>query len=174
MKYKTKRERFKYISIIGLLIGLLGFGALFLSCFVEEEAEDRFVEVGTILPISIAVIIQFFYCWTYDVRRNRMRKYGEKFEARIIGADCKINVKDEYTFYLMIQFFENGEKKIRYTEGYCGNPNLKLRSTSCNVYKWKNKYIEADLEALDKNEKPYNMRIPITPYRLFRKNKKLV
>ena len=64
---------------------------------------------------------------------------------------------------------------MRYTEGYVGNPNYKLKNISCAVYKWKDKYIEADFNVLDKKEKPHYLEIPISKYKHFRrKGKKYV
>ena len=64
---------------------------------------------------------------------------------------------------MKISFYDNGEK-VKYTEGYAGNPNSKHKSCICNIYKWKGKYIEADFDVLEKKEKPNNLNIPISKY----------
>ena len=131
---------------------------------------------GEIYPYIIAVcfwlagILVLLYYLTYDVKRNRFKKFGECFPGQIIGADVFMEGRGEWTYCLLISFYDEGDL-VRYTEGYKGNPNQKLKSCECKIYKMNGKYIEADLKGLDKGEKPHDLKIPVK-MRFFRKNKK--
>lgn len=154
MKYKTVREANKGYTIIGLVIGSFGLFVAIL-CVFAYKGENNNTNIVMNLILAFIGIGSFVNSWTCNLKRNKMKRHGEKFKARIIGAQCLFNARDEDTFFLLIEFYENGEKKIRYTEGYYGNPNHYLRSAACEVYKWKNKYIETGFDVLDKKEKPY-------------------
>lgn len=173
MKYKTRREYHKGLSIICLLFGICGFGIAGLCILTYAgESDDLTIRMG--ICSAIIGIGIFIYCWTCNVKRNRIKKKGERYEANIIGAEWLLNGRGEDTYYLLISFYENGERKIRYTEGYVGSPNYKLKSTKCEIYRWKNKYIETEFEVLDKKENPVQLNIPITKYRFFHKKKDCV
>ena len=173
MKYKTRREYHKGLSIICLLFGIYSFVVVILNVITYSRESDnmdmRMSIFSTVMWVGI-----FVYCWTCNFKRNRMKKRGKRYEANIIGAEWLLNGRGEDTYFLLISFHENGERKIRYTEGYVGNPNYKLKSTKCEIYKWKNKYIETGFEVRDKKEKSGKLNIPITKYRFFEKKKDYV
>jgi hypothetical protein len=120
------------------------------------EYYSAYTEIAFVL-LGLSV---FGYYITYDLKRNVYKKNGECFQGHIIGADVIISGRGEWTYYLKISFFDDGEK-IKYTEGYEGNPNKKLKNCECNIYKWRGKYIESDFKTLEKKEKPVNLKIPI-------------
>ena len=104
-------------------------------------------------------IIPFVYCLSYDAKRNAYKKKGICIQGHIIGTYKVSNRRGAGTYYLKICFWDNG-KKIMHTEGYVDNPNFMLSASSCNIYKWRGKYIEADLNTLE-NEKSHKLEIPI-------------
>ena len=173
MKYKTVRESGRPLSVGGLLIGVIGiFCTIFILMMKGDALNDPASFVG--LYIGLLSILGFVYCWTSDVKRKVFRKYGKKFNGYIIGAEWRLNGRGEDTYYLLISFHEDGTRRIRYTEGYVGNPNCKLRNMECEIYKWHNKYIEMGFNLLNKNEKPVPLHIPITTYHFLKKKKEYV
>ena len=52
-----------------------------------------------------------------------------------------------------------------------GSPNIYLKSRNCNIYKYKNKYIEADLETVEEITDTYYLGIPTTKFQGFFKDK---
>ena len=173
MKYKTRREYHKGLSIICLLFGIYGLGISGL-CILTYAGESDDVPLCMGICTTIIGIGIFIYCWTCNFKRNRMKEKGKRYEANIIGAEWLLNGRGEDTYFLLISFHDNGERKIRYTEGYVGNPNYKLKNIGCEIYKWKNKYIETGFAVRDKNEKLGKLNIPITKYHFFQKKKDYV
>lgn len=72
----------------------------------------------------------------------------------------------ENTFYLFIEFYVNGKKLVRRTDGYVGNPNHYLVSKRCSVYELNNKYIEGDFKLREKKLYTENL-IRITKHLMF-------
>lgn len=167
MRYKTKREAHKICSIFGLVCGI--------SICVGNIGEYGYYYpiIGSICCALLGLAV-FIYCWTCNVKRNLYKKRGEYFEGKVIGAERSFNGRGEDTYYLLISFYENGTRKIRYTEGYVGNPNKKLKGLGCSIYKYGGRYIEADLNILASQEKIRNLNIPISKRRGIRKNKRYV
>ena len=156
MKYKTQRQSKIGISLFFLIICLcLCFGIALSKSWGEYY--PVYAEAG----IALLGIIVFGYHITYNVKRNIYKKKGECFQGYIIGADVLVNGRGEWTYYLKISFYDNG-KKIKYTEGYAGDPNKKLKNCKCNIYKWRGKYIESDLMTLEQKAMPTNLKIPIS------------
>lgn len=171
MKYKTTRESRKNISLLVLLLfGLPGiFCTLFILLIVDNAAINQASFLG--LYMGLLSILWFLDCFTGIFKRKLFIKYGEKFKGNIIGAENLVNGRGEDTYYLLISFYEGGIRKIRYTEGYEGSPNCKLKNTDCEIYKWHNKYIETGFNALDKKEESAHLNIPISKYHIFKKKK---
>lgn len=167
MKYKTKRESYKFYSIFVLVCGI--------SICIGNIAEygHYYPVIGSICCALVGLAV-FIYCWTCNLKRNLYRKRGEHFEGRIIGAERSFNGRGQDTYYLLISFYENGIRKIRYTEGYVGNPNRKLKSRGCSIYKYRDRYIETDLNVLASQDKSPNLNIPISKRRGIRKAKEYV
>lgn len=141
-----------------ILIICMGFCAEIMPSKAEEKYYPKFAAIS----IGLFGIAVFGYYITYDEKRNIYKK-GERFQGYIIGADEFMSGRGDWTYYLKISFYDDGEK-IKYTEGYAGNPNKKLKNREGNIYKWKGKYIESDFKTLDKKEKPVNLKIPISKY----------
>lgn len=165
MKYKTKRQAQIGFSIYFLIGSMCGFWGIVLS----RSMGDYYPPYAEAC-VGLLGLFVFVYYITYDVKRNIYKKKGERFQGHIIGADELISGRGKSTYYLKISFYDNG-KKIKYTEGYAGNPNKKLKSYECYIYKWKGKYIEGDFVALGKTDKPVNLKIPISVYGKDKKKK---
>ena len=171
MKYKTVRESRKIISLLVLL--LFGLPGMFCTLFILLTVDDAVIDQVSFLGLYMGLlsILWFLDCFTGNIKRKIFIKYGEKLKGNIIAAESLINGKGEDTYYLLISFYEGGLRKIRYTEGYEGSPNYKLKSADCEIYKWHNRYIETGFKALDKKEKPVHLNIPISKYHIFKKKK---
>lgn len=165
MKYKTQRQANVGVSIFFVIVCLC-------ACFgiAISKSWGEYYPVYSEASVGLLGIVVFGYYSTYNVKRNIYKKRGECFRGYIIGADVLISGRGEWTYYLKISFFDNG-KKIKYTEGYAGDPNKKLKNCECNIYKWRGKYIESDFKTLGKKEKPVNLKIPIS--KCGRSNKKM-
>ena len=158
MKYKTQRQAKVGVSLIFLIICVCMCIGIALS-----KSSGEYYPAYAEICVGLLGAIVFGYYITYDVKRNIYKKKGECFRGHIIGADVLVSGRGKWTYYLKISFYDNGEK-VKYTEGYAGNPNSKLKSCICNIYKWKGKYIEADFDVLEKKEKPNNLNVPISKY----------
>lgn len=165
MKYKTIRQAGIGFGVYILIISMCGV----VGIVSAKSMGDYYPAYSEVLVGLLGVLVFTYYC-TYDVKRNIFKKKGERFQGHIIGAERLVSGRGEWTYYLKISFYDNG-KKIKYTEGYAGDPNKKLKSCECYIYKWKGKYIEGDLVALDKKEKSVNLKIPISKYGTDKKKK---
>ena len=168
LKYKTKRQACIWVAV-WILIACLCW---FISIVYGRNRNEYFIPgiEYFILLFGIGVLTYFL---TYDVKRNHFIKCGECIPGCITGAECEVNGRGEWTYYLLISFYDNGQK-IKFTEGYVGDPNDKLKSCECNIYKWNGKYIEADLQPLEREQMPVKLNIPVNKYRGKNKNKKYV
>ena len=137
------------------MILLTGCGIMMLQNMTADDISTLVLALCCIL--TGALLLAYFL--TYDVKRNKFKQNGECIPGRIIGAQEVVSRRG-VTYYLLIAFNDNGTK-IRYTEGYKGDPNLKLRSRDCNIYKLNGKYIEADFQALGKDEWAQALNIPV-------------
>ena len=155
MKYKTQRQAKVGVSLFFLIICL----CMCMGIMISKSWGERYPAYAEV-SIGLLGMVVFGYHITYNVKRNIYKKKGECFKGYIIGADVLVSGRGEWTYYLKISFFDDG-KKIKYTEGYAGNPNKKLKNCECNIYKFRGKYIESDFKTLEKKEKPANLKIPI-------------
>ncbi len=165
VKYKTKREEEIYLkTLLFLGVSLGGIVILLdLYCVIfkgENVSEDFFSKCCLFFAMTIGLL----YYFIPKYKRKIYAQKGELFAGNVIGADCMIQGRGEHAYYLIIAFYENGERKLRYSEPYAGSPRCKLRDTSCEVYKWKGKYIEGGLHGLYKGEESKNLPIPISEY----------
>lgn len=155
MKYKTARQNHIVISF---------FFMLFCICLGIPILKYR--TVGDIsyyivaMSIFLTGILFFIHSVTYDRKRNIYKKNGISIPGNIISAERMLGTEKTKKYFLKIQFYDEGNK-IRYTEAYVGNPNTILKNCNCNIYKWKGKYIEADFNILDKENKTTEEIIPI-------------
>lgn len=156
MKYKTQRQ-----SKVGISFFFLMLSVCMCIGIVSSRRVGEYYPAYAEICVGLLGASVFGYYSTYDVKRNIYKKRGECFRGHIIGADVLMSGRGEWTYYLKISFYDNGDK-VKYTEGYAGNPNSKLKSCVCNIYKWKGKYIEGDFIALEKKESPINLKIPIS------------
>lgn len=150
----TKRQ-----SNIGIgfhcLLSTLCFGGWVL---LTREEDDHFAVVKAVI-IFLVGILSLIYFLTYNVKRNMYKKLGKCIPGRIVGADV-VWGRHENSYHLKISFYDDGEKML-YTEAYKGHPGSKLKSSSCNIYKWKGRYIEADFDLKSKREVHQGLTIPI-------------
>lgn len=162
IKYKTKRQRDIWASAIFMALCLCwGAGGI-----VDEELCPLFM-----VPfVWLLAVSPFIYCMTYDLKRKKYKEKGKRIPARIIGYYSLLGGRSGGNYYLKIQFLENG-KKVFVTESYADDPNDKLANTSCYIYNYNGKYIEADLNTLKKGEKPRGLNIPIVNEGVFPKIK---
>lgn len=148
---------------VGVALCILIICLGFCTEIISSKAEGMYYPKYAAVSIGLFGIAVFGYYITYNVKRNIFKKKGERFQGYIVGADEFVRGRGDWTYYLKISFYDDGEK-IKYTEGYAGNPNKKLKNRECNIYKWRGKYIESDFTTLEKKEKPANLKIPISKY----------
>lgn len=158
MKYKTQRQAKIGVSFFFFIICMCMCLGIILS-----KSSGEYYPIYAEISIGLLGIVVFGYHITYNIKRKIYKKKGECFRGYIIGADVLVSGRGEWTYYLKISFFDGG-KKIRYTEGYAGDPNNKLKNCECIIYKWRGKYIESDFNTLERKEKPANLKIPISKY----------
>ena len=158
MKYKTRRQKniYEAARLLFICINLCIVVVLFLG---KEVPALMYLQ----LPIELLSICYLIYCLTYDIKRKRYKNNGECFQGYIIGAEEQYYDNGSNTFYLLISFDDNG-KKIKYTEGYVGDPNLYLVSRMCSIYKYNGEYIEADLIQGEHINESSTLGIPTTNY----------
>ncbi len=160
IKYKTKREEEFYTGVISAIMTLFFFITIVLGWGDSLHSD----EVKMAVIFFVAGIVYTVYYLTPNCKRKKYAKNGETFAGTIIGAHFFFQGRGEHAYYLIIAFYENGERKLRYSEPYAGSPRCKLRDTSCEVYKWKGKYIEGGFHGLYKGEESKNLPIPISEY----------
>lgn len=156
--YKTRRENNLCEATYILFICVFFFLGVML--FWRKETP---ILLYLQIPIELSAICYFAYCITYDKKRKSYKKHGERIQGYIIGAEERIYGKGSNTFYLLISFDDNG-KKIKYTEGYVGDPNYYLISRICSIYKCNGEYIEADFVTRGNFKDSSGLGIPITKY----------
>ncbi|MBO6297877.1 MAG: hypothetical protein J6N53_03440 [Lachnospiraceae bacterium] len=154
MQYRTRRQTFIGLGISFFLSALCLGGWVLLS---NQDGEITLViKAGCIFLGGLLILIYFL---SFNTKRNKYKRIGQCIPGRIIGADM-VYGRHESSYHLMISFYDNGEK-VLYTEAYKGDPRFRLKSLRCNVYKWKDKYIEADFDCLAKREMPQGLLIPV-------------
>jgi len=164
IRYKTRRQANIFIS--GFFMALL---CVYGGAVLIDGSE--LCLPGYIVPfIWLLGIAPFMYCITYNLKRNAFKKKGVRKTGKIIGYNLIPRGRMGEDYCLKIQFYEN-EKKVFVTEPYIADPNEKLANTSCYIYNYNGKYIEADLNTLKKGEKPRGLNIPIVNEGVFPKIK---
>lgn len=154
MTYMTKRQSNIGIGFLCLLSTFCFGGWVLLA----REEDDHFAVVKAVIIFLVGILSLIFFL-TYNVKRSIFKRHGKCIPGKIIGAES-VYGRYENSCHLMISFYDNGEK-VLYTEAYKGYPSSRLKSTNCNVYKWKGKYIEADLDLKSKKEIYQRLMIPI-------------
>ena len=168
MKYKTWREYHRRIAVIGLIYGCMStIIMIFNRLYFHVKSETVIFMITATIGIGI-----FIYCWSGNFKRNIFKRFGRRYEDYIYEAERHAYGRGQNSYNLILAFYENGERKLRYTEPYVGNPNEKLRSTECTVYKWLGKYIETDFYVRHTDNKYQNLDIPISKYHYFKKKRK--
>ena len=171
LKYITMGQ--EILFILYMLAGmLLCYGVLYTTIYFIWNDHETPIYVGPGL-LLLGIIIWGFCFYNADTRRrNRYKKHGECFPGVIVGADRQSIPRGKDEYFLIIEFEENGEKKIKYTQGYSGNPIDYLQSCKCNIYKWRGRYIEADLQVKQSRKQVIELRIPIGIYKDFDRKRK--
>ncbi|MBO6207955.1 MAG: hypothetical protein J6N53_14050 [Lachnospiraceae bacterium] len=166
IKYKTRRQQAERCAPIAMVFILLAgyMFAAFLFGHMREQRQDYYEYLFMAISIGGLCIGWFFYSVSGNLKRNNFKKNGICFPGYIIGAEEICDSTGSGTFFLLILFDDNG-KKIKYSEAYCGDPNIYLQSRSCNIYRYKNKYIEADLLHVEELTDKHYLNIPITKYK---------
>ena len=154
MRYITIRQSNIGLGFLFFLSALcLGYGQLLMNR--DNEIMPK-VKAACIFIVGIMIFVYFL---SYNVKRNMYKKLGKCIPGRIVGADV-VWGRHENSYHLKISFYDDGEKML-YTEAYKGHPGSKLKSSSCNIYKWKGRYIEADFDLKSKREVHQGLTIPI-------------
>lgn len=163
MEYQTRRTYKRGEGLKIFIVAIAGIICCFiLSSGLSNQPDDIYIIMGYLL-INIIFIGLFIYYWSDKYFRSRYFKYGVRYDAKIIGAEYALEVwQDSHTYFLIIEFNENGRVLRRKTQGYVGNPNIRLKSPSCSIYKWKGKYMEGDFKTSDRQQCYCN--IPIQKY----------
>lgn len=166
MRYQTRRESFRFLSLYMFIIGMLYCVTQIVLRITQSVHEIDFTTfLIKIITTSLLVSFFFIYCYSSRWKRRRFKNKGERFDGHIIGAEMEIRGRGVPSFYLKIEFIENGQKKILLSEGYAGDPSSKLRSLRCDIYKLHDKYIEANLDVRNRKEPIIEVHIPISKYR---------
>jgi hypothetical protein len=170
MKYQTVSERQKGWALIALLISILTFFSVVQSIVYGYYDLPLFPRV----LIVFGGFLFFIYTWTTNYVRRIFYKKAIRFDGTIVAAEGLYNAGGENTFYLIIEFFDGDEKRLKYTQAYYGNPNHYLKSKHCSVYKYRGKYLEGDF--MLNSEKEYANKIIKTelyynPWKMKRKLK---
>lgn len=166
MKYKTRREFNRPFALFAFVLGviyLLGSTAFILDN--RNPYSDFSLYMITSIMILLFISIFFAYCFSSNIKRNRYKNRGKRFDGIIVGAEEEFYGRGEHTYYLKIVFYENGEKKTRFTEGYVGNPCEKLNSLKCDIYAFEGKYIEGNFDAKNHRGDSKNLSVPISKYK---------
>lgn len=171
IKYITHRQQAKRCAPIAIVFILIAGYMFVASMFgqINEQNQDDYEYLFMSISIGILCIGWFLYSISGNFKRNSFKKNGECFPGYIIGTEEICNSKGSDIYFLLISFDDNG-KKIKYSEAYSGDPNVYLQSRSCNIYKYKNKYIEADLVSVDEITDTHYLDIPITEFKGFSKD----
>lgn len=172
MKFITVRQEQKLLTLILFIIALFGIVCIVLELISNYTSRysSNMILGGEYILLLYNVILYlgcFIYCWSEKPYRNKFYKKGKCYEGNIIQAEWLFNGRGESTYYLIIEFHDGYQKRLRKTNGYVGNPNNKLRSTKCSVYEYKGKYMEGDFDVLDKVRVDY-LDIPIVKHKNFR------
>ena len=157
-KYKTLKDFLKPFAIGFTSLSILGGIVKYLDAALHMGRSESGMPLVTILLVSLVVIIFDLYCFSGDYIRWKYKRNGIRLEGYIDSAKESFNGRGENRYYLDISFEDNG-KKVRHTEAYIGNPNNKLTSRKCSVYKYGDKYIESDFDT--KRAEGVFMKIPI-------------
>lgn len=168
LKYRTRRESFKWFSIIGLIVGIYAGIVFILKCMETSLDISMVLLSATLCIFGIGV---WGYCWAFEIKKKLFYKNGKKYDGNIISAEELLNGRGDNTYYLVIEFSDGHKKMLRKTKGYVGNPNNRLINKSCSIYEWKGKYLEGDFHVSEQGV--YNVNtIPITKHNLFKKKDK--
>ena len=157
-KYKTRRQDNTYVGAISSILCL--FCCIIYG--VDSKIDDLYIFCLLVL-MGILCVFWFIYSITYNTKRQIFKKKGECILGYIVGAEEELTGRGLNTYYLFISFYD-GCEKIKYTEGYVGNPNHYLKSRRCHIYKYKDKYIEADFISAEKSLNSCILDIPISKY----------
>lgn len=154
-------NRIKYKTTIQAYFGTT---LIILICYVIAGIVV-IIKGGEIIPLYVAPclwilgVVPLIAVLVYNAKRNKIKENGKCMPGRIVGAYEMLSRGRSSIFYLKIYFFDNGEKYLC-SEGYIGNPNVKLADSKCRIYKWKGRYIVDDFNTMVKGEKNSKGRIP--------------
>ena len=150
MGYENKRLSRK--GIFSCLFIIFVFMAIYLITRNEEDVSS-YIQALLVLLAGGGPLV---YSSAYEKMRDYCKQYGERIPGRITSV-YRCNW-DEY--YLAISFFDGKEKRL-ITGVYTANPNFCLKDCNCNIYKWKDRYVEADFNSLSKDEQSQVLQIPV-------------
>lgn len=160
--FKRFDQEYRYMlpGIIVLLI-IVAYAAVFYSYKGIQSGKDilSIQDDPKYFLLWCITILMVFVFWSFiknDFQYKKIKKYGTKYEGRLILAEHSVRI------YFIIEFMENGTLKKMYSHGYTSVPEEKLRSNKCSVYKYKNKYFEGDF---DIRESDWDSRIKISHVR---------
>jgi hypothetical protein len=160
IKYKTFRDCYKPLAIGTFVFFCVGIAVAVLSGSLTYEIQEYSELPGIIMAVFLDIIF-ICYCYSGNYKRKKYKAKGKRFEGTIISAKESFNGRGENRYNLKISFSDKGRRTM-ITETYAGNPNMRLRSRKCSVYRYNGKYIEDDLDVLFKKEHPKSLGIPIT------------
>jgi hypothetical protein len=160
IKYKTFRDCYKPFAIGTFVFFCVDIAVAVLSGSLTYEIQEYSGLPGIIMAVCLDIIF-ICYCYSGNYKRKKYKAKGKRFEGTIISAKESFNGRGENRYNLKISFSDNGRRTM-ITETYAGNPNMRLRSRKCSVYRYNGKYIEDDLDVLFKKEPPKLLGIPIT------------
>lgn len=172
MKYQTKRESIRPLSLAMFAIGMF---------YVYAKTSDRLIHGDAyfdLIPFIITMILVslitggfFIYSFTANIKRNWFKRKGIRYDGRVVGAEIETHERSEDVYFLRIEFTENGSKKVRLTEGYVGDPSRKLRSLQCDIYELNGKYMEANFNVRKRKESMKDLYIPISKHKMSSRKK---
>ncbi len=163
--YKTRRQDYSYMGGMCSLLCLI-------SCIIygiSLKTEERYV-LWLLIIAAVICIYWFIYSITCNTKRRIYKKKGKRFSGVIIGAEEERTGRGSNTYYLLISFYDE-HRRIKYTEGYVGDPNYYLISRKCSIYKYNGEYIEADLVPGKFFNEASGLGISITKYKKTSKNR---
>ena len=138
------------------MFALYYFAMVIITSVKEERLYFDFFDPIDLL--SLVILISFPYIiyrlLRYDVRAYVFKKKGIPFKGEVIAQTPLYGGERGQQINLIIEFFEEGNKKKFYSQNYASNPNGILKSSYCMIYKYKNKYIENDFEYRENENDP--------------------
>ena len=148
----TESQYHRRICLLPLLVSELFAIYYFILIIITSIKENRiyfnFLDPVDLISLSILFLFPYiiYRLLRYDIRAYVFKKKGIPFKGRIIAQTPLHGGERGQQINLIIEFFEEGNRKKFYTQNYAVNPNEILKSTCCMIYKYKYKYIEGDFE----------------------------